>query len=70
LIKTTEQHALMLINTALINGINKLTKMYKTINVKTIKGLKLFNKYIKLNWSIDSFLINKKIINFVVIKKY
>ena len=44
--------------------------MYKTINVKTIKGLKLFNKYIKLNWSIDSFLINKKIINFVVIKKY
>ncbi len=44
--------------------------MYKIVNVKTIKGLKLFNKYIKLNWSIDGYLINKKIVDFVIIKSF
>jgi hypothetical protein len=34
--------------------------MIKTINIKTIKGLKLFKKYIKLNWSIETV---KKLFN-------
>jgi hypothetical protein len=44
--------------------------MYKIINIKTIKGLKLLNKYVKLNWSIDGYLINKKIVDFVIIKSF
>jgi hypothetical protein len=44
--------------------------MYKTIDIKTIKGLKLLNKYIKLNWSIDGYLIDKKSINFIIIKSF
>lgn len=44
--------------------------MYKSLDIKTVKGLKLFKKYIKLNWCIDGFLLNnKKIIQSVVIKK-
>ena len=42
--------------------------MIKTINIKTIKGLKLFKKYIKLNWYIEGYLMDKKIADFIIIK--
>jgi len=42
--------------------------MIKTINIKTIKGLKLFKKYIKLKWSIEGYLMNKKRADFIIIK--
>ena len=44
--------------------------MIKTINIKPIEGLKLFKKYIKLNWSIDGYLMNKKRPDFIVIKSF
>jgi hypothetical protein len=48
----------------------KKNKMIKTINIKTIKGLKLFKKYIKLNWSTEGYLMNKKRPDFIVIKSF
>jgi hypothetical protein len=42
--------------------------MIKTINIKTIKGLKLFKKYIKLNWYIEGYLMDKKRADFIIIK--